>query len=91
MVSIIFVLSLLLLGPLALLFGADSRDRNERDERGWWPGSPRSVVSHGGRTAPASENALAGTVRIGRASRSPLALVRSQPEPRRGGECAASN
>lgn len=27
----------LLLGPLAILFGANSRSRDERDQRGWWP------------------------------------------------------
>jgi hypothetical protein len=31
----------LLLGPLALLFGADSRSWDERDRRGWWPGGEK--------------------------------------------------
>jgi hypothetical protein len=37
--EIVFVLLFLLLaGPLALLYGEDSRFS---DERGWWPGSRR--------------------------------------------------
>ena len=28
---------LLLIGPLAVLFGADSRDTDTRDRRRWWP------------------------------------------------------
>ncbi len=30
----------LLIGPLAVLYGADSRS-GIRDERRWWPGAPR--------------------------------------------------
>ena len=33
---------LLLAGPLALLYGADSRTLDTRDRRRWWPGAPRS-------------------------------------------------
>ena len=32
---------LLLVGPLAVFFGADSRRLGDRDQRGWWPGAPR--------------------------------------------------
>src|SRR5579872_1160279 len=34
------LLFLLLVGPLALRFGADSR---MWDDRGWWPGAPRAA------------------------------------------------
>jgi hypothetical protein len=37
---VILLAFILLVGPLAVLFGADSRPV-ERDDRGWWPGSPR--------------------------------------------------
>ena len=37
-----FILALVLLaGPLALVFGVDSRTHDDRDRRGWWPGSRR--------------------------------------------------
>ena len=31
----------LLVGPLAVVYGVDSRRWDDRDRRGWWPGSPR--------------------------------------------------
>jgi hypothetical protein len=35
--GLVFVIAFLLaIGPLALLYGVDSRSR---DERGWWPGT----------------------------------------------------
>lgn len=37
MEGLILLAFFLLLGPLAILFGADSRSRDERDQRGWWP------------------------------------------------------
>lgn len=37
MTGIVLLLFFLLIGPLALLFGVDSR---YWDERGWWPGAP---------------------------------------------------
>ena len=37
MEGIAILLFLILLGPLAMLFGVDSRTS---DERGWWPGTP---------------------------------------------------
>jgi hypothetical protein len=36
----------ILVGPLALLFGADSR---VDDARGWWPGTPRMAASSSSR------------------------------------------
>jgi hypothetical protein len=33
---------LLAIGPLALLYGVDSRNWDDRDRRGWWPGERRS-------------------------------------------------
>src|SRR5262245_44786509 len=36
--ELLVVAFLIGIGPLALLFGADSR---EDDPRGWWPGAPR--------------------------------------------------
>jgi hypothetical protein len=32
----------LIIGPLAVLYGADSRPTDTRDRRGWWPGAPRA-------------------------------------------------
>jgi hypothetical protein len=31
---------LIAIGPLALVYGADSRPRDPRDRRPWWPGTP---------------------------------------------------
>ena len=39
--SILFLAFLLLIGPLAVLYGADSRPHDERDRRTWWPASPK--------------------------------------------------
>jgi hypothetical protein len=36
---VIVIAFLLAIGPLALLYGVDSR---RSDERGWWPGARRS-------------------------------------------------
>jgi hypothetical protein len=33
---------LLLIGPLALVAGSDSRPQDTRDGQRWWPGEPRS-------------------------------------------------
>jgi hypothetical protein len=38
MEAIVILLVLLLLGPLALLAGADTRDSNPRKRQAWWPG-----------------------------------------------------
>ena len=38
---VLVIAFLLAIGPLALLHGADSRIRDERDRRGWWPGARR--------------------------------------------------
>jgi hypothetical protein len=32
---------IVLVGPLALLFGVDSRIRDDKSGRGWWPARPR--------------------------------------------------
>lgn len=37
---VVVLVILFLIGPLAVLYGADSRP-TERDSRGWWPGRPR--------------------------------------------------
>jgi hypothetical protein len=37
----IVLTAVLLAGPLAVLFGADSRRYDERDRRTWWPATPR--------------------------------------------------
>ena len=42
MIGVMLLLFFVLLGPLALLFGVDSRECDERDQRGWWPGTPGS-------------------------------------------------
>jgi hypothetical protein len=39
--SVLVLALLLLAGPLAVLYGADSRRLDDRDRRGWWPGTPR--------------------------------------------------
>jgi hypothetical protein len=39
MATLIVLIALLASGPLAIVFG-DSR-YDDRDRRGWWPGSPR--------------------------------------------------
>ncbi len=33
---------LILIGPLAVLYGVDSHRYDENDRRGWWAGAPRS-------------------------------------------------
>jgi hypothetical protein len=38
METLLLLAFLFLLGPLALLFGEDSRSMDERDTRTWWPG-----------------------------------------------------
>jgi hypothetical protein len=38
----ILIALLLLVGPLALLAGSDSRSRDPRDGQRWWPGEPRA-------------------------------------------------
>jgi hypothetical protein len=39
--GILVLVFLLVIGPLAVLYGADSRPVDDRDRRGWWPGAPR--------------------------------------------------
>jgi hypothetical protein len=34
--AFIFLAFMLLIGPLAVLYGADSRVPDNRDRRGWW-------------------------------------------------------
>jgi cbb3-type cytochrome oxidase subunit 3 len=36
--AIFILLALLLLAGVASVLGPDSRDYNDRDRRGWWPG-----------------------------------------------------
>lgn len=38
--AIVFIV-LLLAGPASILFSPDTRDFDDRDRRGWWPGSSR--------------------------------------------------
>jgi hypothetical protein len=38
----VFLAFILLVGPLAYFFGADSRIYDERERRGWWPGAPHA-------------------------------------------------
>ncbi len=44
MVGIVLLIFFVLLGPLALLFGVDSRINDERDTRTWWPGGASSAI-----------------------------------------------
>jgi hypothetical protein len=39
---VLVIAFLLAIGPLALLYGIDSRTWDDRDDRGWWPGVRRS-------------------------------------------------
>jgi hypothetical protein len=39
---ILVIAFLLAIGPLALLYGTDSRPWDDRDRRGWWPGERRA-------------------------------------------------
>jgi hypothetical protein len=41
MTTIIILLVLALVGPLAAACGADSRDQYDDRARAWWPGAPR--------------------------------------------------
>ncbi len=45
MIGIVLLTLFVLLGPLALLFGVDSRIKDERDMRSWWPGAAPSGPS----------------------------------------------
>jgi hypothetical protein len=40
-VEIIVVLTFLLLAGVVSIVGPDSRDLDDRDRRGWWPGHSR--------------------------------------------------
>ena len=37
---ILVILMIIVVGPLALVYGADSRDTSRRS-RNWWPAAPR--------------------------------------------------
>jgi hypothetical protein len=39
MATVIILLVFLAIGPLAVLYGADSRGIGMRDRRSWWPGA----------------------------------------------------
>jgi hypothetical protein len=41
MAAILIIAVLVLTGPLAILFGADSRELHAERSRAWWPGAPR--------------------------------------------------
>jgi len=45
MTGIVLLTLFVLLGPLALLFGVDSRINDERDTRTWWPGAASSAIA----------------------------------------------
>ncbi len=40
--ELVVLILIVLVGPLAVLFGADSRPVEDRERRGWWPATPRS-------------------------------------------------
>jgi hypothetical protein len=40
--ELVVLIFIVLVGPLAVLYGADSRPVDTRDRRTWWPASPRS-------------------------------------------------
>jgi hypothetical protein len=39
--AILVISFIVLVGPLAVFLGADSRVLSEKDRRGWWPARPR--------------------------------------------------
>jgi hypothetical protein len=39
--GILVISFIVLVGPLAVLFGTDSRIWDKKDRRGWWPARPR--------------------------------------------------
>jgi hypothetical protein len=39
--AILIISFIVLVGPLAVLFGADSRVWDDKDQRGWWPARSR--------------------------------------------------
>jgi hypothetical protein len=41
MAGILVISFIVLVGPLAVLFGADSRIWEDKGRRGWWPARPR--------------------------------------------------
>ena len=41
MEAFVVLTAVLLLGPLSVLFGADTRPWDDADRRGWWPAAPR--------------------------------------------------
>ncbi len=45
MTGIVLLTLFVLLGPLALVFGVDSRINDERDTRSWWPGAASSALA----------------------------------------------
>src|ERR1044071_9143979 len=49
MIDVLFLVFLLLLGPLAYVYGKDTRTG---DARGGWPGEPRRQPGHGARLPP---------------------------------------
>jgi hypothetical protein len=51
MTALLFLAFVFFLGPLALWFGADSRDRDPDDMRGWWPAAPRPTLEDFGSTS----------------------------------------
>lgn len=60
MTGLILLAFFILLGPLALLFGVDSR---VDDERGWWAGAPaaREVLSHPSPAPQPAQQSMDGT------------------------------
>jgi len=41
--GILVISFIVLVGPLAVWFGVDSRVLDEKDRRGWWPGRSRET------------------------------------------------
>ncbi len=91
MVTTVVLLFLVLVGPLALVLGADSRLLDDRDLLGWWPGGwPRSAGAPR-RARPARVVATAiGTARAARPPAGPDVGVPPTGLPRRGPSVVAS-
>ncbi len=75
MIGIVLLTLFVLLGPLALLFGVDSRINDERDTRSWWPGAASSAVA----PSPPPPTDAAPPTRGRRAGQSAWAVPESSP------------
>ncbi|HZU16063.1 MAG TPA: hypothetical protein VFD01_05600 [Candidatus Dormibacteraeota bacterium] len=62
--TVAVLLFLLLVGPLALLAGADSRSLDDHDRRGWWPGGGACCSRAPRRPRPGRVRAIVRPARV---------------------------